>query len=120
MIWVTLEVSTGGSLTNLEKVWNPGAQRFTSRGLTDNSVIKASNAFSIACSRVASWVPSWPSDLNPNCFNNNPPASLTSNSANLRLVAPKSTARNDLFFSIYQDNLIKYNLIIIISTISSI
>ena len=45
--------------------------------------------------------PFGPSDLRPYCFKRKPPASLTSNSASLRLPAPKSTARNDFVFSIY-------------------
>src|SRR5437867_11967433 len=54
----------------------------------------------MAASRVASWVPSWPRDLNPYCLRHKPPASVNSNSANLRLVAPKSTTKNDFLFSI--------------------
>jgi hypothetical protein len=30
MIWETFEASTGGSLTNFEKTWNPGAQALMS------------------------------------------------------------------------------------------
>jgi hypothetical protein len=61
------------------------------------------SALSMAGSRVASWVPSWPSDLKPYCFRSNPPASVNSNSASLMLVAPKSTAKKDFLFSIISD-----------------
>src|SRR5436190_16736162 len=54
----------------------------------------------MVASRVFSWAPSCPRDLMPYCFNRKPPASLTSNSASLRLPAPKSTARNDFDCSI--------------------
>src|SRR6266542_1911813 len=55
---------------------------------------------SMAASRVASWVPSWPRDLKPYCLRHKPPASVNSNSDSLRLVAPKSTTKNDFLFSI--------------------
>src|SRR5438445_8880836 len=101
MIWVTLLASTGGSLTNLEKTWNPGAQTLTVLALMPFSVSMACSAFWIVASRVDSWAPSAPRDLRPYCLRRKPPASLTSNSANLRLPAPKSTARNDFEFNIY-------------------
>src|SRR5437867_2309036 len=66
------------------------------------SVSMACSAFWIVASRVDSWAPSAPRDLRPYCLRRKPPASLTSNSANLRLPAPKSTARNDFVFSIYR------------------
>src|SRR6266446_5734120 len=100
MIWVTLLASTGGSLTNLEKTWNPGAQTLTVLALMPFSVSMACSAFWIVASRVDSWAPSAPRDLRPYCFKRKPPASLTSNSASLRVPAPKSTARNDFVFSI--------------------
>ena len=51
-------------------------------------------------SRVASCAPSAPSGLMAKVLRRKPPASLVSNSASLRLPAPKSTARNDFVFSI--------------------
>src|SRR5439155_15016275 len=54
----------------------------------------------MVASRVLSCAPSAPNDLRPYCLSRRPPASLTSNSANLRVPAPKSTARNDFVFSI--------------------
>src|SRR5262245_33327241 len=54
----------------------------------------------MAASLVDSCTPSWPSDLNPYCFRLNPPASFTSNSATLRLTAPKSMVKNDFEFNI--------------------
>src|ERR1017187_1479652 len=59
------------------------------------------SALRIIASRAVSWAPSAPRDLRPYCFKRKPPASLISNSASLRLPAPKSTARNDFVFSIY-------------------
>src|SRR5205809_6482378 len=101
MIWVTLEVSTGGSLTNLEKTWKPGAQTsmfFEPKGRSaNNSCI----AFRITRPRAASWEPSNPSDFSPNCFRRSVPDSFGSNSAILRLPAPKSMHKNDFVFSIY-------------------
>src|SRR6267378_679868 len=100
MICVTLLASTGGSLTNLEKTWNPGAQTLTFLDLIPVSVISDWRALRIVASRVVSWAPSTPKDLMPYCLRRKPPASLTSNSASLRLPAPKSTARNDFEFNI--------------------
>ena len=54
----------------------------------------------MTASRVASADPSNPSGLMANVFNESPPASFVSNSASLRLPAPKSTVKNDLIFSI--------------------
>src|SRR5439155_6109452 len=53
-------------------------------------------------SRLVSCEPSSPSDLTTTCLSRRPPASLTSNSAALRLPAPKSTARNDFTFNMLQ------------------
>jgi hypothetical protein len=100
MIWVTFEVSTGGSLTNLEKTWKPGAQTLTFLARMPFSDSNSCKAVCITFSRVASAAPSAPSDLSPYCFNRKPPTSLTSNSANFRLPAPKSTVKNDLEFNI--------------------
>src|SRR5205823_3571828 len=100
MIWVTLEVSTGGSLTNLEKTWKPGAQ--TLMFLEPNGLSAKSSwmAFKTTRSRAASWEPSKPRDFSPNCFKRSVPDSFGSNSAILRLPAPKSTHKNDFEFSI--------------------
>jgi hypothetical protein len=57
------------------------------------------NACKMIFSRVASCEPSSPSGLMAKFFSRNPPASLISNSASLRLPAPKSTVKNDLVFS---------------------
>src|SRR6185437_101318 len=78
----------------------PGAHTLQSFALTPISEIAACSALRIVASRVFSCAPSRPSDLMAYCFKRNPPASLTSNSASLRLPAPKSTARNDLDCSI--------------------
>src|SRR6267154_2528460 len=57
-------------------------------------------ALRIVASRLDSCAPSAPRDLSPYCFRRRLPASFTSNSASLRLPAPKSTARNDFVFNI--------------------
>src|SRR5687768_4613036 len=100
MIWVTLEVSTGGNFTNLEKVWKPGAQ--TLMFLEENrfSASNSCKARNMALSRVASCTPSCPSDLVPQSRIKRPPASLISKSATLMVAAPKSTAKNDLLCNI--------------------
>ncbi len=63
MIWVTLPASTGGSLTNLEKTWKPGAQTLTFLALMPFSASISCSALRIAASRVVSCAPSAPSDL---------------------------------------------------------
>jgi len=47
---------------------------------------------------VASCVHPGPATWNPYCLRDKPPASVNSNSASLRLVAPKSTTKNDFLF----------------------
>src|SRR6266542_3146885 len=54
----------------------------------------------ITRSRAASWEPSKPSDLSPNCFRRSVLDSFGSKSAILRLPAPKSRHKNDFVFSI--------------------
>src|SRR5436189_1751203 len=54
----------------------------------------------ITRSRAASWEPSNPRDLIPNCFSRRVPDSLGSNSAILRLPAPKSRHKNDFVLNI--------------------
>src|SRR5581483_8037542 len=100
MICVTFDVSTGGSLTNFEKTWKPGAQTFTCLDPYGLSASSSCKAFRIAASRVCSCDPSIPKGLTPYCFRRNPPASFCSNSASFKLPAPKSTAKNDFEFSI--------------------
>src|SRR5688572_28679611 len=100
MICVTFEVSTGGSLTNLEKTWNPGAQTLMNFDSKPPLVSNSCNAFCSAASRVLSCNPSWPRARKPYCLSRNPPASFGSNSATFKVAAPKSAARNDFTFSI--------------------
>ncbi len=57
------------------------------------------SAWRMIFSRVASCEPSRPSGLMAKLSSRKPPASLISNSASLRLPAPKSTVKNDLVFS---------------------
>src|SRR5438477_4976735 len=101
MIWVTLEVSTGGSLTNFEKTWKPGAQTLARLDPNEFVARRSWIAFRRTFSRAVSWEPSNPSDLIPNLLSDNVPASLISNSATLRLPAPKSKHKNDFELSIY-------------------
>src|SRR5437667_1611578 len=100
MIWVTFDVSTGGSLTNLEKTWNPGAQTLIFLELNDRSVNSSWMAFRMTLSRAASCEPSNPSGFKPNSLSRRVPDSFGSNSAILRLPAPKSRHKNDFVFSI--------------------
>ncbi len=63
MICVTLPASTGGSLTNLEKTWKPGAQTLTFLALMPFSASISCKALRTVASRVLSCAPSAPSDL---------------------------------------------------------
>ena len=100
MICPTFAASTGGSFTNLEKTWKPGAQTLIFFALKPFSTIASCKAVKITFSRVASCEPSAPRGLITKLVSSSPPASLISNSASFRLPAPKSTVKNDLVFSI--------------------
>src|SRR6185436_12154978 len=100
MICGTFAVSTGGSFTNFENVLNPGAQTFTNFDRNPPWLSCSWSAFTTACSRVVSCTPSGPSARKLYCRNRSPPASFNSNSATLRFVAPKSTAKKDFVFNI--------------------